>query len=209
MAPRTRHCTPKMCTWIGLIVSSYYEFPACERLASTQTYALATIAKHYDLQGWLGMRFRSLSVGLGSLLAASAAFGGDVYKCNVRGASVYQDKPCTDGKRIDVAGSVPGNPVISKADPQSLSLAALHSEIIATAANQRRLGTEMSAEENAATVRLGRRDPRLQGEIERIQHKWLPQIQENDARIEALHNEVRRRCPRGASLSSSRQVCDK
>ena len=155
------------------------------------------------------MRFRSLGIGIITLACASTAIGGDVYKCNVRGAYVYQDTPCVDGKRLDVAGSTPGRSTMSKSDPQSLSLGALYSEIIARAADERRLGADMSAEEDAAKARLGSRNPSLRVEIERIQGKWLPQIRENRARFDALNSEVRRRCPGGASLSSSRQVCGK
>ena len=37
-----------------------------------------------------------------ALLAVTLPASADLYKCPVNGANVYQDKPCKDGKKLDV-----------------------------------------------------------------------------------------------------------
>lgn len=53
------------------------------------------------MQQWQSVRF---SFALAFAVAASS-YAGDVYKCSVGGATVFQDAPCANGKKVELIGS--------------------------------------------------------------------------------------------------------
>lgn len=141
------------------------------------------------------------------LATSTTVYAGDVYKCTVGGASVYQDTPCANGKKMDVAGSS------ASAGPNvgSLSLRDIFLKMTEANAAERRLQGEMDRDIALTKARLGSRvnDPSSNAEVTRIQNEWLPKIREASAMSESLKRELQMRCPKGASLSEGKQTCGK
>ena len=75
---------------------------------------------------------------------------------------------------------------------------------------QRQLEADMQRDIDETKARLGARvnDPSANSEAIRIRQTWPPQIQGVEAEMELLSQELRRRCPRGASLSAAHQSCN-
>ena len=141
------------------------------------------------------------------LATGTTAYAGDVYKCTAGGSPVYQDTPCANGKKIDVAGS----PASAGQDAGSLSLHDIYSKMAEANASERRLRDQMDRDIALTKARLGSKvnDPSSTAEVTRIQNAWLPKIREAGAMSESLKRELQVRCPKGASLSEGKQTCDR
>jgi hypothetical protein len=153
------------------------------------------------------MTWKAILACIGCLIGPSAAYAGDVYKCNVGGTSVYQDAPCEQGTRI----ATPGLQQSSQPANSSLGLSGLFHQIQAANATERQLQESMDRDIARTKARLGSRanDPSSNGEAARIRAEWLPKIQAAAQRSESLRDELSRRCPNGASLNAATQTCNK
>ena len=112
------------------------------------------------------------------LATGTAAHASDAYKCTVGGSPVYQDKPCANGKKMDV----PGSTASAGQSPGSLSLRGIFSKMTEANASERRLRGEMDRDIALTRARLGSKvnDASSNAEVTRIQNAWLPRIREAD-----------------------------
>jgi hypothetical protein len=162
----------------------------------------------------MASRIHFFTLVLAALLAAPPpALAGDVYKCTVNGATVYQGMPCANGRKIEVRTSAPPPPVakvvFSDADPAKLSLAELQDEIRLVTGLQRGLVSQREVDVKATNTRLGAAASDLAREREdaRIRASWDPQLAEAGQRLARLMAELRKRCPGGTSVRDGVQVC--
>ena len=141
------------------------------------------------------------------LIVPSIVYAGDVYKCNVTGNSVYQGTPCEQGGKVITRGTSGSSQPVSR----SSSLRTLFNQIQAANTAERQLQNDMDRDIARTKARLGSRvnDPSSNSEATRIRNEWLPKIQAAQRYSKALAEELRRRCPKGASLNSSTQTCNK
>lgn len=141
------------------------------------------------------------------LITPSAACAGDVYKCNASGTPVYQDMPCAGGNKLKMRDSASSTQTASSAD----SLGTLYRKVQAASATERRLRNAMERDIAATKARLGSKvnEPSSNAEAERIKNEWLPRIRAASHDFDSLMEEIKRRCPHGASLNASRQTCNK
>jgi len=152
-------------------------------------------------------QWKVLAVWLG-VLVSPAGFAGDVYKCSVGGATVFQDAPCANGKKVEVSGSVIGPSAIPGRDIHTLTAREMESRIQQAGANMRRLNDESHRELDALRARYGVKDGKtLLSESNRIQAEYQPRIAHEAAIVKALDDEIRKRCPRGAALNSTQPTC--
>lgn len=101
--------------------------------------------------------------------------------------------------------------VSSQADAlQKLSLEELFEEIQENSAQQRSLDGAMQQDISETKARLGSKlhDASANAESERIERTWSPRMQANEQKMQALVQEIRRRCPNGATLNATEQRCN-
>ncbi len=142
---------------------------------------------------------------LSGMIFAPAILAQGVYKCTIKGAVVYQGMPCPEGTQAklkanvsDAGTSAPG------------SLQDLYNQIRAANDEERNLSRQMDAQFAAARARFGTANtPEANAERERIKAEWLPRVRAASERSKALVEQLRQRCPGGASLNGSQQVCRK
>lgn len=141
-----------------------------------------------------------------ALVASTKASAGEVYKCTLGGASAFQDKPCVNGKKLDVAGSVAGPAQGAGHGTGAPGLKDLGVRIQQTTANQRRLYDDMNREVMAVRARYSpTQKQEISTEIARIQAEYQPRMERERATETALIEEIRKRCPKGAMLNDASQ----
>ncbi|UPG94319.1 DUF4124 domain-containing protein [Luteibacter aegosomatissinici] len=138
----------------------------------------------------------------------TAASAGEVYKCTVGSSSVFQDKPCANGKKIEVTGSVVGAAASGGGDIHSMSLVQMSSRLRESSDAERHLVDDMNREIAEARARRGPKATiALTSEIERIQTEYRPKIDRAHAASTAIVEEIRKRCPKGAVLNDASTGC--
>lgn len=138
----------------------------------------------------------------------TAASAGEVYKCTVGGSSVFQDKPCANGKKIEVTGSVVGSAASGGADIHSMSLVQMNSRLRESSDEEKRLVDDMNRDIADARARRGPKATiALTSEIERIQTEYRPKIDRAHATSTAIVEEIQKRCPQGAALNETSKGC--
>ena len=166
---------------------------------------------------------------LAAAILAAPAQATQIYKCTLDGAVAYQDKPCTEGEQSKVevtgtprrAGTRPSAKTSAGAGTATTArnsnvparlftqitefnalLASLHTEIdqqvkLADARARAEFGSrDDQASRNARTRYIREAVQPLQEQLEALQ-----------ARSDSLMEELKRRCPGGASFSPPRQEC--
>lgn len=154
----------------------------------------------------------------GLLIATHArAAAADVYKCPGANGATYQDTPCQRGQVV--ARPRAASPRATATAPttqralgpnRSDSLLDLFTKIQASNQAEREVSAAMDRDVAETKRRLGANPSNVSGqrEVKRIHGTWLPQIRAAKENSDALRAELTRRCPRGASLSEKRQICN-
>lgn len=152
---------------------------------------------------------------LGLMLPTVAS--ADVYKCGVAGKTVYQGTPCAgapdarphvQSKQGDTA-VLPGAGTQRRAGTSSGGGGnSLFGDIRRADAEHRELDAAYAREVEQLRARA-RTMPVAQAdrEVRALNTKWQGRLQAASRRQQALVDELRRRCPGGASESSGRQSC--
>lgn len=150
------------------------------------------------------IKFKAILACISVFALSSTVYAADVYKCGTAANPVYQDTPCEKGSKVGALAMPASSPANSSA-----SLSSLFHQIQAAHANERRLQDDMNRDIAQTKARLGSKanDPSSNGESIRIKNEWLPKIQAAQRASEALSEELRRRCPKGALLNASTQSC--
>ena len=140
--------------------------------------------------------------------ASAPAVAGDVFKCAVGGATVFQDTPCANGKKVEVAGSVVGPPPVVGRDIHTLTSREMQARIRTAGDRLSHLADELRRETAAVRARYGTKDGRTAlAEMQRVEAEYKPRMDREAATIKALADEEQKRCPRGAALNASQPTC--
>ncbi len=155
----------------------------------------------------------------------------EVFKCKVGNSTVYQGLPC-DGKMVENSGTAanastptvppvgnalakpaavvsPGNavaqaratlPVSPPANLGRMTLAQLYAAIVK--ANSEMQGLSAEHDKNVKAL-----SPTDTAGLERAHNTYHSRLEANDRLRKELTNELRRRCPGGANLSTRSQQC--
>lgn len=152
-------------------------------------------------------------------LQAPVLVASDIFKCSVKGQTVYQDRPCAGAATAapykkaepvaDPGLSVPAYQA-RPSTPGSSTLAALHQDIQDASEYSRQLQRLYEADVKMTRLRVASLSrPEQQDAVEALKAKWQPQLQAASRRKQSLVDELRRLCPHGAMLSARAQQCSR
>lgn len=160
---------------------------------------------------------------IATLLAASLFFAyplgaqAEVFRCMVGGRPVYQDLPCDDTAsaepyRAPLAPAIPAAPRVDapvvSGSSDAGDLQALHRQIQAVVADERRLQTDYADALEAQRDRARQLTNAVaESEVRALDALWQRKRQAIEQRRQSLLDELRRRCPGGASLGDHKLVC--
>lgn len=146
------------------------------------------------------------------LLCVAAPSHAEVHKCVVGGKTVYQDEPCPGAvqptgasltSRIRAPSPIPPPP--RPEQPHKRGLRDIYSDMLASAAEERSISDEMRR--TMDRLRMTARTPSQDVAANALIHEIAARSQQAHAHSEALHDELSRLCPHGASLSAKRLDC--
>lgn len=162
-------------------------------------------------------RFSALAALVAAPWFPATGFGADIFKCSVRGQTVFQDHPCagsTGGIPYKSYGTAPDpglSPPVYHPRPAasgSSQLATLRQELIDATAYSRQLQHLYDADVKMTRLRVDSLPrPEQQRAAEALKEKWQPKLQAASRRERELIDEVRRLCPHGAMLTGQAQQC--
>lgn len=118
---------------------------------------------------------------------------------------------CGDRSQEDRAPQQAADETVADSlDLSSLSLKQLHDRMQLLTAKSRQLSSDMQRDVDDTKRRLGSRvnDPSSNAEAERIINTWPPQMQKAEQDMKATMDEIRKRCPNGATMNSAEQRCN-
>jgi hypothetical protein len=151
---------------------------------------------------WHGWLVLALVPAFGQVPSAQA---GSIYKCTVKGSTIYQDQPCSADKPD--AGKLSGttDPLVGN-DP-----GALIEGIRDLAERDRGLRARHDRELEQLRARMaGVDDEQTQRrEVDEFNRSWQERFTENRQRQQALLDRLRELCPGGASGGSGRHTCNR
>ena len=160
---------------------------------------------------------------IATLLAASLFFAcpsgaqAEVFRCVVGGRPVYQDLPCDDPAlaepyRVPLAPAIPAAPRVDAPVVSGSSgggdLQTLHRQIQSVVADERRLQAEYAAALEAQRDRARQQTNAVaEADVRALDELWQRKRHVVEQRRQSLLDELRRRCPGGASLGDHKLVC--
>lgn len=148
---------------------------------------------------------------------SSEAFATDIFKCPVRGRTVFQDHPCagaavgtpyrSDGPATDPGLSVPVYPARTWA-PGSSQLVRLRQDLADATAYSRQLQRLYDADVKMTRLRVASLPkPEQQRAAEALRDKWQAKLQAASQRERTIVDEMRRLCPHGAVFRGQTPQC--
>lgn len=152
-----------------------------------------------------------------SLCACPSGARAEVFRCLVGGRAVYQDLPCdqvapVEPYRAPLAPAVPASPrdetptTATEGGPGDLR--ALHRQIQAAVADERGLQADYAAALEAQREKARHQtNAAAEAEVRALDALWQRKRLVAEQRRQSLLNELRRRCPGGASLGDQKLVC--
>ena len=140
-----------------------------------------------------------------ALAATLHAHAGKAFRCTVDGRTVYQDHPCANlAPAATVAAPAPATvpPRISRSPAQ------VYDEIQMVQRHVRELTEAYKRDQDLSRSRLATMDAkRRQLETKQMDARWLPRIQVQRQKADALQVELHVLCPGGAKMSAGHLEC--
>lgn len=134
------------------------------------------------------------------------AHAGNIYKCVIKGATVYRDQPCSPGKpeagklskTVEPSASVRGN-----------SASELIQGLRALSKREREQHKQYDREVEFLRMRMADvPDGQVQQrEVQQLNGKWKPRFAQTRRQREALLHRLRKLCPNGASDRAGVTTC--
>jgi hypothetical protein len=156
-----------------------------------------------EMNRWHGW----LALALVLVFAPAGAHAGAIYKCTIRGSTVYQDQPCSPGKPELGRLSGPATPSADLATTNNPD--ALRQGIKDASERGRQLHAQHDRELDQLWARMiGVTDEQTQRkQVGRFNRDWQQRFAENRRQQQALVARLKQLCPGGASGGSNEYAC--